>query len=178
MHTTATRRGDELEAGQMEGLRGSTITSRIAISPHRGRKLCILQTLPACDKPFDLGVGKVSGVLSVYPCTSLPPDSLRLCKWVVLLICYRPAVDLGAVTAGQPGPFAWSTCAEQQAPPVSVVSESHCPLRVDYVLFANLCPRASVRRSRVGGARVPCRQSRDKASSDLPRRYRITRSSA
>ncbi len=53
--------GDELEAGPMEQLPGSSITYRIAVGPQQGRKVFTLQTLPACDEPFDDGVGKVAG---------------------------------------------------------------------------------------------------------------------
>lgn len=42
-------------------LLGSSITYRIAIWPQQGRKVFTLQTLPACDEPFDEGVGKVAG---------------------------------------------------------------------------------------------------------------------
>ncbi len=53
--------GDGLEAGPMDQLLGSSITYRIAIGPQQGRKVFALQTLPACDEPFDDGVGKVAG---------------------------------------------------------------------------------------------------------------------
>ena len=53
--------GDDLEAGPMEKLLGSSITYRIAVGPQQGRKVFTLQTLPACDEPFDDGVGKVAG---------------------------------------------------------------------------------------------------------------------
>lgn len=53
--------GDELKAGLMEQLLGSSITYRIAIGPQQGRKVFTLQTLPACDESFDDGVGKVAG---------------------------------------------------------------------------------------------------------------------
>jgi hypothetical protein len=53
--------GDGLEAGPMEQLPGSSITYRIAVGPQQGRKVFTLQTLPACDEPFDDGVGKVAG---------------------------------------------------------------------------------------------------------------------
>lgn len=39
----------------------SSITYRIAFGPQTGRKVFTLQTLPACDEPFDDGVGKVAG---------------------------------------------------------------------------------------------------------------------
>ena len=53
--------GDDLEAGPMEQLLGSSITYRIAVGPQQGHKVFTLQTLPACDESFDGGVGKVAG---------------------------------------------------------------------------------------------------------------------
>ena len=53
--------GDAIESGPMEQLLGSSITYRIAVGPQQGRKVFTLQTLPACDEPFDDGVGKVAG---------------------------------------------------------------------------------------------------------------------
>ncbi len=52
--------GDDLEAGPMEQLLGSSITYRIAVGPHQGRKVFTLQKLAACDDSFDDGVGKVA----------------------------------------------------------------------------------------------------------------------
>jgi hypothetical protein len=45
----------------MDQLLGSSITYRIAVGPQQGRKVFTLQTLPACDEPFDDGVGMVAG---------------------------------------------------------------------------------------------------------------------
>jgi hypothetical protein len=70
--------GDEFETGPMERLLGSSMmcmdarmsraqdvqerpTYRIAVGPKQRRKVFMLQTLPACDEPFDAGVGKVAG---------------------------------------------------------------------------------------------------------------------
>ena len=53
--------GDDLEAGPMEQLLGSSISYRIAVGPHQGRKVFTLQTLPACEEPFDIGGGEVAG---------------------------------------------------------------------------------------------------------------------
>jgi hypothetical protein len=50
--------GDALESGAMEQLMGSSITYRIAVGPQQGRKVFTLQTLPACEEPFDEGVGR------------------------------------------------------------------------------------------------------------------------
>ena len=47
--------GDDLEAGPMEQLLGSSISYRIAVGAHQGRKVFTLQTLPACEEPFDIG---------------------------------------------------------------------------------------------------------------------------
>jgi hypothetical protein len=58
--------GDELEAGPMEQLLGSSITYRIAVGPQQGRKVFTLQTLSACDGPIDDGIGNVAG-FSLHP---------------------------------------------------------------------------------------------------------------
>ncbi len=52
---------EAVEAGPMEQLLGSAITYRIAVGPQQGRKVFSLQTLPACEEPFDEGVGKAAG---------------------------------------------------------------------------------------------------------------------
>jgi len=53
--------GDGLEADPLAQLLGSSITYRIAVGPHQGRKVFTLQALSACDEPFEGGVGKVAG---------------------------------------------------------------------------------------------------------------------
>lgn len=58
--------GDVLESRPMEQFLGSSITYRIAGGPQQGRKVFTIQTLPACDEPFDAGIGKVGGG---SPCT-------------------------------------------------------------------------------------------------------------
>ena len=52
---------DDVEAGAMEQLLGSSVTYRIAVGPHQGRKVFTLQTLPESAESFDDGVGKVAG---------------------------------------------------------------------------------------------------------------------
>jgi len=42
--------GEAVEAGPMEQLLGSSITYRIAVGRQQGRKVFMLQTLPACDE--------------------------------------------------------------------------------------------------------------------------------
>jgi hypothetical protein len=48
-----------VQAGSLDQLLGHAITYRIAVGPHKGSKVFSLQTLPACDEPFDDSVGKV-----------------------------------------------------------------------------------------------------------------------
>ena len=80
-----------MEAGPMEQLLGSSITYRIAVGPQRGRKVLSLQTLPACDKPFDEGVGKAAG-FSLHAGVAAKAQERkkleRLCRYIS-----RPAVS-------------------------------------------------------------------------------------
>ena len=52
---------DAVDDDPMTPLLGHSITYRIAVGSQAGRKVFTLQTLPACDEPFDDGVGKVAG---------------------------------------------------------------------------------------------------------------------
>ena len=83
--------GDELEAGPMGQLLGSSITYRIAVGRQQGRKVFTLQTLPACDEPFDDGVGKVAG-FSLHAGVAAKAQERkkleRLCRYIS-----RPAVS-------------------------------------------------------------------------------------
>ena len=47
--------------GASEHLCGSSITYRIAVGPHQGRKVFTLRTLPSGTEPLHDGVGKVVG---------------------------------------------------------------------------------------------------------------------
>ncbi len=53
--------GELIEAGPLDQLLGHSITYRIAVGPHAGRKVFTLQTLPDCNDPFVDDVGKVAG---------------------------------------------------------------------------------------------------------------------
>ncbi len=83
--------GDDLEAGPMEQPLGSSITYRVAVGPQQGRKVFTLQTLPACDEPFDDGVGKVAG-FSLHAGVAARADQRqkleRLCRYIS-----RPAIS-------------------------------------------------------------------------------------
>ncbi len=83
--------GDAVEAGPMDQLLGCAITYRIAVGPHQGRKVFTLQRLPACDEPFDDGVGKAGG-FSLHAGVAARADERkkleRLCRYIS-----RPAVS-------------------------------------------------------------------------------------
>mgnify|MGYP000317228154 CR=1 FL=1 len=75
----------------MAQLLGHSITYRIAVGPQVGRKVFTLQTLPACNQPFDDGVGKVAG-FSLHAGVATRSHELRklerLCRYIS-----RPAVS-------------------------------------------------------------------------------------
>lgn len=83
--------GDDLEAGAMAQVLGSSITYRIAVGPQAGRKVFTLQTLPASGDPFGDGIGKVAG-FSLHAGVAARADERkkleRLCRYIS-----RPAVS-------------------------------------------------------------------------------------
>jgi hypothetical protein len=83
--------GEAVDAGPMDQLLGHSITYRIAVGPQAGRKVFTLQTLPACDEPFDDPVGKVAG-FSLHAGVAVRADERkkleRLCRYIA-----RPAVS-------------------------------------------------------------------------------------
>jgi hypothetical protein len=70
---------------------GHSITYRIALGPHQGRKVFTLQSLPASHEPFDDLVGKVAG-FSLHAGVAARADERkkleRLCRYIA-----RPAVS-------------------------------------------------------------------------------------
>jgi hypothetical protein len=83
--------GDVADDAPLNQLLGSSISYRIAIGPQARRKVFTLQTLPACDEPFDDGDGKVAG-FSLHAGVSARADERnkleRLCRYIS-----RPAVS-------------------------------------------------------------------------------------
>jgi hypothetical protein len=75
----------------LQQLLSSSITYRIAVGPQRGRKVFSLQTLPACDEPFDDGVGKAAR-FSLHAGVAAKAQERkkleRLCRYIS-----RPAVS-------------------------------------------------------------------------------------
>ena len=69
---------------------GASITYRIAVGPHQGRKVFTLQTLPSSDEPFGDQVGNVAG-FSLHAGVAARADERkkleRLCRYIS-----RPAV--------------------------------------------------------------------------------------
>ena len=83
--------GDDLEAGPMAQLLGASITYRIAVGPHQGRKVFTLQTLPGREAPFEGGAGQVAG-FSLHAGVAAQADQRhkleRLCRYIS-----RPALS-------------------------------------------------------------------------------------
>jgi len=83
--------GELVDADPMDQLLGASITYRIAVGPHQGRKVFTLQTLPAWDDSFGEEVGKVAG-FSLHAGVMARADERqkleRLCRYVS-----RPAVS-------------------------------------------------------------------------------------
>ena len=83
--------GELFEAGPLEQLLGHSITHRIAVGPHAGRKVFTVQTLPDCNEPFVDDVGKVAG-FSLHAGVAAKADERekleRLCRYIA-----RPAVS-------------------------------------------------------------------------------------
>jgi len=82
---------DAVDGDSMAQLLGHSITYRIAVGPHQRRKVFTLQTLPACDEPFDDPVGKAAG-FSLHAGVAAKPEERkkleRLCRYIS-----RPAVS-------------------------------------------------------------------------------------
>ena len=79
-----------IEQHPLDQLLGHSITYRIAVGPHQGRKVFTLQTMPSCNEPFDDSVGKVAG-FSLHTGVAARADERkkleRLCRYIA-----RPAV--------------------------------------------------------------------------------------
>lgn len=82
--------GEGVDAEPMDQLLGHSITYRIAVGRQQGRKVFTLQTLSACDEPFNDPVGKVAG-FSLHAGVAARADERkkleRLCRYIS-----RPAV--------------------------------------------------------------------------------------
>jgi hypothetical protein len=79
---------DAVDEDSMAQLLGHSITYRIAVGPQQGRKVFTLQTLPACDEPFDDPVGKAAG-FSLHAGVAAAPR--------------QPDIGASRFAAGKPG---------------------------------------------------------------------------
>ncbi len=83
--------GDAIEPGPLDQLLGHSITYRIAVGAHAGRKVFTLQTLPSCNEPFVEPVGKMAG-FSLHAGVAAGAQDRRklerLCRYIS-----RPAVS-------------------------------------------------------------------------------------
>jgi hypothetical protein len=141
--------GDALEAGAMEQLLGSSITYRIAVGPQQGRKVFTLQTLPACDEPFDDGVSKVAG-FSLHAGVAARADQRqkleRLCRYIS-----RPAISEERLSLTQNGKVRYQLKTPYRDGTTHVIFE---PL--DFIArLAALVPKPRVNLTRFHGVFAP-----------------------
>jgi hypothetical protein len=141
--------GEGMEAGPMEQLLGSSITYRIAVGPQRGRKVFSLQTLPACDEPFDDGVGKAAG-FSLHAGVAAKAQERkkleRLCRYIS-----RPAVSENRLSLTPNGNVRYQLKTPYRDGTTHVIFE---PL--DFIArLAALVPKARVNLTRFHGVFAP-----------------------
>ena len=83
--------GDAVEGEALNQLLGHSITYRIAVGPHAGRKVFTLKTLRDCNEPFVAHAGKVAG-FSLHAGVAARAHERekleRLCRYIA-----RPAVS-------------------------------------------------------------------------------------
>ena len=86
----------------MDDLRGHSVTYRIAVGPHQGRKAFTLQTLPArIDERLDSGLAKAAGFslhCGVAAAAHQREKLERLCRYIS-----RPAVAIERLSLTRQG---------------------------------------------------------------------------
>jgi hypothetical protein len=78
LHSRPSRAGEEWELAELHPCQPQQQQKpgvRIALAPQQGCKVFTLQTLPACDEPFDDPVGKVAGFSLAQATLSPRPGS-------------------------------------------------------------------------------------------------------
>jgi hypothetical protein len=146
--------GDDLEAGPMEQIQGSSITYRIAVGPQQGRKVFTLQTLPACDELLEDVVGKVGG-FSLHAGVAARADERqkleRLCRYIS-----RPAISEKRLSLTPNGNVRYQLKTPYRDGTTHVIFE---PL--DFIArLAALVPKPRVNLSRFHGVFAPNSQYR------------------
>ena len=150
--------GDELEAGPMEQLLGSSITYRIAVGPRQGRKVFTLQTLPACEKPFDDGVGKGAG-FSLHAGVAARADQRqkleRRCRYIS-----RPAIAEKRLSLTPNGNVRYQLKTPYRDGTTHVIFEA-----LDFIArLAALVPKPRVNLTRFHGVFAPNRKHRSRVT--------------
>ncbi len=153
---------DAVDEDSMTPLLGRSITYRIAIGPQAGRKVFTLQTLPACDEPFDAGIGKVAG-FSLHAGVAARADERkkleRLCRYIS-----RPAVSEKRLSLTKTGNVRYQLKTPYRDGTTHVIFE---PL--DFIArLAALVPKPRVNLTRFHGVFAP--NSRHRALVTLAKR--------
>ena len=141
--------GDAVEGGPLDPLLGHSITYRIAVGPHAGRKVFTLQSLPATNEPFDDALGKVAG-FSLHAGVAAWADERtkleRLCCYIA-----RPAVSEKRLSFTANGHVRYELKTSSRDGTTQVIFE---PL--DFIArLAALVPKLRVNLTRFHGVFVP-----------------------
>ena len=140
---------DAVDEDSMTPLLGHSITYRIAVGSQAGRKVFTLQTLPACDEPFDDEVGKVAG-FSLHAGVAARADERkkleRLCRYIS-----RPAVSEKRLSLTKHGDVRYQLKTPYRDGTTHVIFE---PL--DFIArLATLVPKPRVNLTRFHGVFAP-----------------------
>ena len=103
---------DDMDEDPMNTLFGHSVTYRIALGPHQGRKVFTLQTLPAIDEPFTSAAGNVAGfsLHAGVAARAHEHDKLeRLCRYIALQGC-RVLRCLGTIASVPDQRYRKSVC--------------------------------------------------------------------
>ena len=140
---------DAVDDDTLNQLLGSSITYRIAVGPQAGRKVFTLQTLLACDEPFDGRTAQVGG-FSLHAGVAARADERkkleRLCRYIS-----RPAVSEQRLSLTPNGNIRYQLKTPYRDGTTHVIFE---PL--DFIArLAALVPKARVNLTRFHGVFAP-----------------------
>ncbi len=138
---------DEPDEDPMNQLQGHSITYRIAVGPHQGRKVFTLQTLPGTEEPFIAdGVAGFSLHASVAVKASERKKLERICRYIS-----RPAVSEKRLSLTRQGKVRYQFKTPYRDGTTHVIFEP-----VDFIAkLAALVPRPRVNLTRYHGVFAP-----------------------
>jgi ribosomal protein S27E len=138
---------DEPDEDPMNQLQGHSITYRIAVGPHQGRKVFTLQTLPGTEEPFIAdGVAGFSLHASVAVKASERKKLERICRYIS-----RPAVSDKRLSLTRQGKVRYQLKTPYRDGTTHVIFEP-----VDFIAkLAALVPRPRVNLTRYHGVFAP-----------------------